>query len=210
MDFKKLTSLSSLSSPDGYNLLKNFKGSFRGYELTSIRMDDADEIMKWRNEQIDALRQSTPLTPIEQKEYFEKVVKPSFSQTQPDLVLVRFTFENNLIGYGGLVHINWNDKEAEVSFLLETERGKDSFQYGRDCCVFMNLLMRCAFDCLGLNKINTYSYSNRLYHVNAIEASGFNRERVITEDKKINGEWVNAVIASCTKSEYLKRFPPPQ
>ena len=65
--FQKLTKLSNLNSPDGYNLLKDFKGSFRGYELTSIQLNDADKIMEWRNEQIDALRQSTPLTPIEQR-----------------------------------------------------------------------------------------------------------------------------------------------
>lgn len=210
MDFKKFTKPStSLSSP-GYIILKGFRGSFRGYELTSIRMEDAETIMKWRNEQMSALRQSAPLTPSEQKNYFNNVVKPSLSQKQPDLILLRFTFENSLIGYGGLVHIDWGNQRAEVSFLLETERGKDTFQYGRDCSVFLNLLMRCAFDTLDLNKIYTYSYSHRSFHVNAVEASGFRRDGVLREDTKVDGEWVDAVIASCLKSEYLKQYPPPQ
>jgi RimJ/RimL family protein N-acetyltransferase len=178
--------------------------------LTSIRMEDAETIMKWRNEQMSALRQSAPLTPSEQKNYFDNVVKPSLSQKQPDLILLRFTFENSLIGYGGLVHIDWENQRAEVSFLLETERGKDTFQYGRDCSVFLNLLMRCAFDTLDLNKIYTYSYSHRSFHVNAVEASGFRRDGVLREDTKVDGEWVDAVIASCLKSEYLKQYPPPQ
>ena len=63
---------------------------------------------------------------------------------------------------------------------------------------------------LGLNKINTYSYAHRPYHINAVEASGFRREGVFREDTKVNGEWVDAIIASCLKSEYLKQFPPPQ
>lgn len=197
------------SSP-GYIILKGFSGTFRGYELTSIRMQDAETIMKWRNEQISALRQSAPLTALEQKNYFEKVVKPSISQKQPELILLRFTFENVLIGYGGLVHIDWINQRAEVSFLLDTERGKDTFQYGRDCSIFLNLLMRCSFDTLGLNKISTYSYSHRAFHVNAVESSGFRRDGVLREDTQVDGQWVDAVIASCLKSEYLKQFPPPQ
>ena len=42
----------------GYIILKGFRGDFRGYQLTSIRMEDAAPIMKWRNEQISALRQT--------------------------------------------------------------------------------------------------------------------------------------------------------
>ena len=210
MDFKKFTRpLTSPSSP-GYSILKGFRGSFRGYELTSIRMEDAETIMKWRNEQMSALRQSVTLTASDQKNYFDNVVKPGMTQKQPDLILLRFTFENSLIGYGGLVHIDWGNQRAEVSFLLETERGKDTFQYGRDCSVFLNLLMRCAFDTLDLNKIYTYSYSHRSFHVNAVEASGFRRDGVLREDTKVDGEWVDAVIASCLKSEYLKQYPPPQ
>ena len=70
--------------------------------------------------------------------------------------------------------------------------------------------MRCSFNNVGLNKIYTHSYSHRAFHVNAIEASGFRREGVLREDEKVDGQWVDAVIASCLKSEYLKQFPPPQ
>jgi len=70
--------------------------------------------------------------------------------------------------------------------------------------------MKCSFDALDLNKISTYSYSQRAFHVNAVEASGFRREGVLREDTKVDGQWVDAVIASCLKSEYLKQFPPPQ
>ena len=212
MDFKKFTrpTAGAAGSSPGYIALKGFKAGFRGYEITSIRLEDAEKIMQWRNEQISALRQNKPLTPDEQKNYFENVVKPSFSQKQPNLILLRFCYENKLIGYGGLVHIDWSNERAEISFLLDTERAKDSFQYGRDCSVFLNLLMRCAFDTLDLNKINTYSFSHRSAHVNAVEASGLRREGVLRQDTKVDGEWVDAVISSCLKSEYLKQFPPPE
>ena len=210
MDFKKFSSSIGSSPSPGYLALKGFRGEFRGYELTSVKMEDSDPIMKWRNDQMSALRQSAPLTQIEQKAYFDNVVKPSFTQKKPDLVLLRLTYQNTLIGYGGLIHINWTDRKAKVSFLLETERAKDSFQYGRDCSIFLNLIMKCAFDSLDLNKIFTHSYTHRPFLINSIEASGFRREGMLRQDTKVDGQWVDAVIASCLKSEYLKQFPPPQ
>ena len=153
----------------GYIILKGFRGDFRGYQLTSVRMEDAAPIMKWRNEQISALRQTSPLSETEQNTYFQNVVKPSFSQKQPDIVLLRFTYENNLIGYGGLVHINWTSMKAEVSFLLETERGKDTFQYGRDCSIFLNLLMRCN---AAVPLEHTIAWSTPILDSNAFSNSG--------------------------------------
>ena len=52
MDFKKFISPSITPSSPGYIILKGFRGTFRGYELTSIRMQDAETIMKWRNDTI--------------------------------------------------------------------------------------------------------------------------------------------------------------
>ena len=71
MDFKKFSSSIGSSPSPGYIALKGFRGEFRGYELTSVKMEDSDPIMKWRNDQMSALRQSAPLTQIEQKAYFD-------------------------------------------------------------------------------------------------------------------------------------------
>ena len=92
-------------------------------------MSDAESLRIWRNDQIDALRQSQYLSSAAQKKYFEKVIKVEFPKTNPSLLLVRFTLNNKFIGYGGLVHINWTDKRAEVSFLLETGRSKNTSLY---------------------------------------------------------------------------------
>ena len=55
-------SLFSAKTPSGYLILESFTAQFRNYKISSIRMDDALPIMRWRNEQISALRQQTPLT----------------------------------------------------------------------------------------------------------------------------------------------------
>ena len=43
MDFKKFTRPSTTPSSGGYIILKGFRGTFRGYELTSIKIEDAEK-----------------------------------------------------------------------------------------------------------------------------------------------------------------------
>jgi hypothetical protein len=48
------------------------------------------------------------------------VVSKLFDQDRPSQLLFSYIYNNKCIGYGGLVHINWEDKNAEVSFLMDT------------------------------------------------------------------------------------------
>ncbi|MBU62536.1 MAG: ribosomal-protein-serine acetyltransferase [Opitutae bacterium] len=200
----------SLFSPNpksGYLVLGDFFAQFRNYKISPIHMDDALPIMNWRNQQISALRQNKPLLESEQVRYFRNVVSPGFGQQQPEQILLRFTHRNTLIGYGGLVHIDWPERIGEVSFLLETERAKDMHNYGMECSIFLQLLKKCAFDKLDFNKIYTESYSHRPWHVMSIEAAGFRREKVLPDQATVDGKSVDAVVASCLKEEYLESLP---
>ena len=181
-------SLFSSNSKSSYLVLGNFIAQFRDYKIAAIHMDDALPIMNWRNEQISALRQSKPLLESEQLRYFRNVVSPGFSQKKPQQILLRYTYRDALIGYGGLVHIDWTNRIGEVSFLLETERTKDVRNYGMECSIFLQLLKKCAFENLDFNKIYTESYSHRPWHVQSIEASGFRREKVLQDQTKVDGK----------------------
>jgi hypothetical protein len=86
-------------------------------KLVPIRDEDKYSIMKWRNEQIAILRQKSPLTKENQEKYFKEVVEKLFETDQPSQLLFSFLEKGNLIGYGGLVHIDWENKNAEISFL---------------------------------------------------------------------------------------------
>lgn len=200
-------SLFSSFSASGYKILRGLDAHFREYAINSIRMDDALPIMQWRNDQLSVLRQAKPLSQEDQLRYFHDVVAPSFNQTEPDQVLLRFTHRSNLIGYGGLVHMDWKARRGEVSFLLETERAKDIRSYGMELSIFLQLLKKCAFDVLDLNKIHTESYAHRPWHVQSIEAAGFKREGILRKHALADGELVNAVVASCLKEEYLRNIP---
>ena len=200
-------SLFSSFSSSGYKILRGLDAHFREYAVDSIRMDDALPIMQWRNDQLSALRQNKPLTQEEQLRYFHEVVAPAFNQTQPEQLLLRYTHRSALIGYGGLVHLDWEARRGEVSFLLETERAKDLRSYGMELSIFLQLLKKCAFDVLDLNKIHTESYVHRPWHVQAIEAAGFRREGTLRNHALADGKLVDAVVASCLKDEYLRNIP---
>ena len=191
---------------EGYLALKGFDKTVGKYGLSSIRMEDSTPIMNWRNSQISALRQSKPLTPVEQQAYFENIVRPQFTEEQPKQVLLRFTHQDKLIGYGGIVHLNWADCRGEVSFLLDPHRSTDELFYLEECKVFMGLLMECAFLVLRLNKISTEAYSHRKFHIQALESSGFTREGILREQTLVEGKWVDAVVASCLRSEYIEKM----
>ena len=98
------------------------------YSLVPIRDKDRYEIMNWRNEQIYHLRQSEPLTRQKQDHYFENVVAELFQKEKPGQLLFSFLQGNNLIGYGGLVHINWVDSNAEISFIMDTSLEENNFE----------------------------------------------------------------------------------
>jgi RimJ/RimL family protein N-acetyltransferase len=188
----------------GYQLLDGFYETIGEYAISSIKLEDAESIRIWRNQQISALRQSSILSKDEQDSYFKKVIEPSFSDEEPRQILLRYTLKNDLIGYGGLVHLNWPDRKGEVSFLLDTNRTKDKDQYTIECKTFLKLIKKCAFKKLGLNKISTYAYSHRENHVQSIENAGFTREGILRQDTIVDGNWVDAILSSCLRSEFEK------
>ena len=44
------------------------------YTLIPIRKQDIQKIRKWRNDQMDILRQNKILTKLEQEDYFKKII----------------------------------------------------------------------------------------------------------------------------------------
>ena len=105
-----------------YRCLNKQEFSRGAYSLVPLRYEDRFAIMRWRNQQLYHLRQSSPLTEEDQQRYFDQVVAGLFAQERPGQVLFSYLENGRCIGYGGLVHINWTDRHAEVSFVMETER----------------------------------------------------------------------------------------
>jgi RimJ/RimL family protein N-acetyltransferase len=143
------------------------------YKLVPIRDEDKYAIREWRNEQIEILRQNKPLSISDQENYFKNVIDKLFEKEQPEQLLWSFLFNDELIGYGGLVHIDWNKKEAEISFLTKTTRNNNKDLFINDWIEYLKLIKRVARHFLNFNKIYTYAYDIRPHLYTALEESGF-------------------------------------
>jgi RimJ/RimL family protein N-acetyltransferase len=159
-----------------------------------IRSEDRFEIMKWRNEQIYHLRQNKPLSQVDQDVYFENVVSKLFDQEQPTQLLFSFLENEVCVGYGGLVHINWANKNAEISFIMDTNLEKDNFQ--KYWSLFLGLIIKLSFEELHFHKIFSFSFDLRPMLYNVLKNSGFVKEAVLKEHYCFGGDFTNVVIYS--------------
>ena len=164
------------------------------FSLVPIRDEDQFLIMKWRNEQIYHLRQEKPLTEADQKNYFETVVSELFRQSHPKQVLFSLLENDECIGYGGLVHINWVDKHAEVSFIMNTSLETDRFS--EIWTIYLNLLSEIAFNQLQFHKFFTYAYDLRPHLYPVLEKSGFKQEARLKDHCFFNGQYKDVLIHS--------------
>lgn len=180
--------------PDQYKALDRNRFYIDNYSLVPIRFEDRFNIMKWRNEQIYHLRQSEPLTKEKQNDYFENVVAILFDQEKPSQLLFSYLENDKCIGYGGLVHINWVDKNAEISFIMDTSLEKQEFKKHWE--IYLELLEQVAFCELNLHKIYTYAFDLRPHLYEAVEAKGFEKEAILKEHCWFEGNYKDVIIHS--------------
>ena len=164
------------------------------YTITPIRSEDRLDIMKWRNEQIYHLRQNKPLTETDQDNYFKNVIQIQFNQNLPDQILFSFLKNDVCIGYGGLVHINWTDKNAEISFIMNTNLEKNRFH--EIWTAYLTLIEKVAFDELQLHKVFVYAFDLRPHLYETLEENNFMREAELKEHCYYNNQFINVVIHS--------------
>ena len=131
------------------------------FKIVPIRFEDRADIMKWRNEQMYHLRQDKPLTQKSQDNYFNETVARLFDQDKPNQILFSYLKNDKCIGYGGLVHINWVDKNAEISFIMKSELEKDEFEL--HWTTYLRLIDQLAFEDLDLHKLYIYAFFARTF-----------------------------------------------
>ncbi len=168
--------------------------NFENFLLLPIRDMDKFKIMKWRNEQLYHLRQKEKLTKKDQVNYFKNTISKLFNNTKPPQILFSFLENNICVGYGGLVHINWEDKNAEISFLIQTKLEKKNFD--KYWVIFLNLIEDVAFNQLSLHKIYTYAFDIRPHLYKSLEKVGFEKEGILKEHCIFNKVYKNVVIHS--------------
>ena len=165
------------------------------YQLVPIRDEDRFLIMQWRNDQIYHLRQKDLLTHRQQDLYFKNVVSKLLNQDQPDQLLFSFLKKDICIGYGGLVHLNWIDKNAEVSFVMDTSF--EAKKFVSLWSLFLTLLKQVAFKELDLHKMYTYAFDLRPKLYEALSLSGFIPEGRLKDHCIANSRFYDVLFHSC-------------
>jgi RimJ/RimL family protein N-acetyltransferase len=175
------------------------------YKLVPIRDNDKYDIMRWRNEQIDILRQKELLTQERQEWYFKNVVDKLFEQEKPVQLLFSFLENDMLIGYGGLVHIDWESKNAEISFITATERNANSNQFVNDWQNYLAILKKIASVHLDFVKIYTYAYDIRPQLFKMLLGNNFIEEAQLKKHIIINDKLRDVLIHSCFFDKLILR-----
>ena len=164
------------------------------YSIVPIRFEDRMDIMNWRNEQIYHLRQSQPLTIQDQDNYFNTIINQLFEVEKPNQLLFSYLENDSCIGYGGLVHINWIDKNAEISFVMNTKLEKEMFKFHWG--TFLQLLENIAFNELKFHKIFTYAFDLRPHLYEVLESNNYLKEAVLNEHCFFNNQFIDVIIHS--------------
>ncbi len=162
------------------------------FSIIPIRYEDRFSILKWRNEQIYHLRQHKTLTNENQEAYFKNVVQLLFEQENPSQILFSYLQNDICIGYGGLVHINWIDKNAEISFIMNTSL--EQHYFAKHWTIFLDLIEKVAFQDLNLHKISTFAFDVRPHLYPILEKAGFEKEATLHEHCFFNGNFIDVII----------------
>lgn len=162
--------------------------------LRPVHRDDAETIRLWRNAQMAILRQRATISADQQRAYFETQVRPDFLTTRPDKILLAVLQGNRMIGYGGLVHCDWEARKAEVSFVCETSRAGTPADHAVAFPAFLEMIKTVAFSDLGMNKIWTETYDTRVGYVEALRDAGFQHEGRLRDTVLIRGALIGSTL----------------
>lgn len=185
--------------PTAYACLPHPRVEQGGFWVETVQPGHIQAIRAWRNAQLDILRQAAPITPEQQEAYFASQIWPALGAPRPANILLSFHEGEQLIGYGGLVHIAWEHLRAEVSFLLDPQAATPAEAYARRFTAFLGLMKKLAFDQLSFERLFTETYALRTDHIAVLEAVGFRREGVLRRHVRINGRSVDSLMHGCLK-----------
>ena len=177
-----------------YKVLNNQIFTKGEYKIVPIRFEDRFLIQKWRNEQMYHLRQEKILTTEDQEKYFTKVVAKLFEDESPRQLLFSYLKGDDCIGYGGLVHINWLDRNAEVSFIMKTELEQKYFDMHWG--IYLELIEQVAFAELNLHKLHTFAFDLRPKIYEVLESANFQKEAILKDHCFFENKFIDVVIHS--------------
>lgn len=160
--------------------------------LDVLTREDAEQIRKWRNQELDSLRTPYPLTEDQQLDWYESVVNNRNANARWWAV-----YDGTLLGYAGIQHIDWINSHGEISLLIAPQQqGKG---YGREAAA---MVLKEAFHKLNLNMVwgESYPKSARFWEWVSVRWRG---KHVMLPDRLFqNGQYHWTMYFSITRGEF--------
>lgn len=187
--------LAPRDGPDlAYQCMPKARLSEGRMSISAVQPRHIEHIRQWRNAQMDVLRQSSEISPAQQKAYFAAKIWPQMAVPRPSEVLVSYEEDGVPVGYGGLVHLSWENRRGEISFLLAPALAAQPDAYAVYFITYLTLIRRLAFEDLQLARVFTETYASRSHHIAILEAAGMRREGVLHHHVMIDGKFVDSIM----------------
>jgi len=110
------------------------------------------------------------------------------------MIIFSFLLSNKCIGYGGFTHINWTKNIAELSFILDTKRVKNSKIYRNEFNIFLKLILKLNNEQIRFKKIFSETYDIRPIHMKILENMNFRYKERKKKFMKIDGKMFDSLI----------------
>lgn len=181
-----------------YNCLNKNKFFYKNFSLETIQKKEIETVRLWRNKNIQILRQNKIISKKQQVNYFKNQILPDMKKKQPSNILFSFKKNNEMIGYGGFVHIAWQNNRSEISFLLNNSITVDK-NYVINFLIFLKIIKKIAFNNLKFKKIYTETFDKRKKHIKILESFGFKKEGYLKNQYFFNKRYINTILHSYIK-----------
>ena len=162
---------------------------------------DLPHFVEWLNDQEvrDGLSYYLPLSQVEEEQWFENMLK-SPRDEHPFAIEIRTEDGGwKLIGNCGLFDFNWRCRSAEVGIFIG-DKSCWNQGYGTEV---MRLMLKHGFESVNLNRIFLRVFATNLRAIRCYEKAGFGSEGRLREAEFKNGQYVDFVLMSVLRSEYV-------
>lgn len=156
-----------------------------------------EEIRKWRNMALSSLRTPYLLTKEMQEDFYNQVL----CNRQSNMRMWCFAEKGEFIGFGGLENISWENRNAEISLIVQPESRKQG--YGTK---IVDLILDQAFNCLNLNLVygECYRCNPALGFWIKIREKYNARSAWLPQRKYWHNEYWDSLYFSITRKEFYK------
>ena len=174
-----------------------FEGKF--VILRALEKEDLSSLKEWRNSL--HVRKSTReyklLNMINQKNWFESIHQ---STPPKDIMFGILNKRKKLIGVTGLTHIDWKNRNSEISIYFSTK----NWQTKPEAKEVINLIMEYGFEELNLNRLYVEIFSLMEENTNLFTKMKFIKEGQLREKIWRQNKWWDTLIFSKLAKEYKK------